>query len=118
MTDLRVYRGDSKAWTINFKDGDNNPIDITNCHIFFTVKDKNKYVADSNDSDALITKDVSTHVDATTGISQIVISSSDTTSITPRVYVYDMQLKDADNKILTMLFGNFYIDADVTRRTV
>jgi hypothetical protein len=119
MSDLRMFRGDSRTWVVNFKDkSTGNPIDITGYTLFFTVKDKNRYLTDASDSSAIISKNVTTHVDSSSGISQIVITSSDTTSITPKAYIYDIQLKDSYDRVFTIDSGNFLIDADVTRRTL
>ena len=117
MTDLSIYRGDSKTWNLSFTDSDGQAINITGYTIFFTVKKKNSYTDDTVDTDAVIQKNVTVHTDPEQGQTQLVLQPSDTSSVIPAVYVYDMQLKDDSGTILTFISGNFTITADVTRRT-
>lgn len=117
MTDLTIYRGDSKTWNLNFTNSSGQAIDITDYTIFFTVKKKNSYTDDPDDTDAIIKKDISIHTAPVTGQSQLVLQPSDTNTAVPAVYVYDMQLKDGSGNILTFISGLFTITADVTRRT-
>jgi len=117
MTDLTIYRGDNKTWTIAFTDDAGDPIDITGYTLFFTVKNKGCYQDDSADTNALIEKDVTVHTNPTGGISAVSLVPADTNTIEPDDYIYDMQLKDSTDNILTVIKGDFTITADVTRRT-
>lgn len=117
MTDLTIYRGDSKTWNLTFTDAAGTAIDITGYTIFFTVKKKNSYTNDTVDTDAIVQKNITVHTNPTGGISQLTLQPSDTNTIVPAIYVYDMQLKDSGGTILTFIKGLFTITADVTRRT-
>lgn len=117
MTDLTIYRGDSKTWNITFTDSAGAAINITGYTVFFTVKKKNSYTDDTVDTAAIVQKNITVHTAPATGQTQVALQPSDTSSVTPAVYVYDMQLKDTSGTILTFITGNFTISADVTRRT-
>jgi len=115
--DLSIYRGDSKTWTLTFKDSNGAAINLTGYTIFFTVKTQTTYVDASSDTSASISKTITVHTNPTLGLSSLVLAPSDTSSLTPTKYRYDMQLKDGSSNILTVITGNFEILADVTRRT-
>jgi hypothetical protein len=117
-TDIEMYRGDDKAITLTFKDSAGSAVNITGYSIFFTVKNKLSYNDDPDDSDAIISSIVTSHTYATSGTSVLTISNSQTSSVTPGKYIYDIQLKDGGGNILTVVAGAFILDADVTRRTV
>jgi len=112
MTEISAYRGDDKTWNLNFTDADGNAIDLTGSTIFFTVK-SNKT---DQDSDAVISKDQSSHVDAVNGQTQIVLTNSDT-NIKIGNYYYDFQLVDSTGLVTTVLSGIFKIKQDITVRT-
>jgi hypothetical protein len=112
ITELSIFRGDDKTWTLNFKDVVGNAIDITGATVFFTVKE-NK--ADS-DNDSLIKKDQSSHSDPTNGKTTITLTNSDT-NIRVGNYHYDFQLVDSVGLVTTVLSGIFKITQDITTRT-
>ena len=113
MATLSVYRGDSKTYNLTFTDG-GTALDITGYTIFFTVK---VIVDDSaDDTNAVISKTVTSHTDPTNGITEIVLSPTDT-DIDVGTYDYDMQYKTDTGDIVTFEKGNYKILADVTRRT-
>ena len=117
MTDLTIYRGDDKTFNLAFTDGDGVGIDITGWTIFFTLKNARVFQDDTNDTDALIEKTVTSHSDPTIGLSAFSIGASDTSSLTPKTYVFDIQIKDSGGNIKTIIKGDFVLSADVTRRT-
>lgn len=109
---LSVYRGDDRTYTLTFKDDDAVAIDITGCTVYFTVKE---YDTDA-DSDAKITKTVTSHTDAANGITQVSLSDSDT-DLTVKNYFYDIQLKDSAGLITTCAKDSFKVLQDVTTST-
>jgi len=117
MTKLEMFRGDDKTYNITFTDSDGEAIDITGYTIFFTVKDKRSYVDDADDTNALIEKEITVHTSPTEGQTQIVLDATDTNSMVPKTYVFDMQLKDANAKLITFIKDDFELKADVTRRS-
>jgi hypothetical protein len=116
MTNLELYRGDNKTYNLNFTDSNGDVIDITGYTIYFTIKNKKTYKLDNDDNGALVKINVTTHADPTQGESQINITSDLTNDIEPNTYVYDIQLKDDSDNILTITSGNIKIIADITRR--
>jgi len=112
MSELEVYRGDHKTYTLTFTDGDGAAIDITGWTIFFTVKTSES----DADADAVITKDVTSHTSPTGGLSSIALTSADT-NIDVKRYHYDIQIKKDDGSIVTVTKDRFSITTDITRRT-
>lgn len=111
MSRLSVYRGDDKTFNFTFKYSNGAAVDITGWTIFFTVKEKE---ADSDD-DAKIATEVTSHTDASGGLSTLSITDSDT-NLTPKKYYYDFQVKKADGLIRTLVKGDFTVLTDITRR--
>jgi len=112
MSQLSIYRGDTKTYSLTFTDADNAAIDITGWTIFFTVKEKKS----DADDDAVLKKDVTVHGDPTNGLSSIALSATDT-DISPSRYYYDIQIKKDDDSINTVLCSTFEVLTDITRRT-
>lgn len=108
---LNVMQGDCKFYILNFTDENDVPIDISDWTIYFTAKEK---MADT-DNDAVIKKDIVTHSDPTKGISQITLNSTDTNRTGN--YYYDIQIKKADDTVITILKGKITFENDITRRT-
>lgn len=113
-TSLSMIRGDSKTFNVHLRDGAGVDIDITDWTIFFTVKRAEK----DTDTTAVIKKDVTVHTDATHGQTSIMLTPSDTSSLPPVRYVYDIQSKSDTNIVITLAKGVFTIEADITRRDV
>ena len=112
QVNLEIKRGDSKSYTLTFKDDDGALIDITDWTIFFTAKET---VTDT-DANAKISKDITSHTDPTNGETQIQLNSTDT-NLTPGNYIYDIQIKKDTGEINTIVEGTLTITKDVTQRT-
>ena len=109
---LEMFRGDTK--TINLTVSSNGvAVNLTGATVRLTVKTS---VTDE-DVAAVLQKTVTTHTVPLDGETSIVIAPADTNAVTPAVYVYDVQLKQSSGAISTLLFGEFRINADVTRTT-
>ena len=108
-----IYRGDSREYTLNFTDKNGKLIDITAWKVFFTLK---QYYSD-NDDKAVIKKDIETHYDPTNGQTKIILLPSDTEDLIRGTYYYDIQVKRAEQNIITVLSGTIEVRPDVTRRT-
>jgi len=108
---LELYRGDTKRYSFTFK-RDGVAIDITGYTIRFTVKREKT----DSDSDAVITKDVTSHTNAAGGESAVDLSSAET-NVPEGSYCYDIQTTDAGGAISTVLAGAFIVTEDVTKRT-
>jgi hypothetical protein len=110
---LTLTRGDSRTYTLTFKDADQVAYNITGWVIYFTLK-TNENVADAS---ASLRKIVTSHTSPTTGVTAVALIPTDTDSLTAREYYYDIQVKTNDNKIYTVMKGKFILEGDVTRGT-
>lgn len=108
-------RGDSRLISISIFQSDGvTPFNLTGCEVFFTVNANSNNTAD-NDSSAVIALKNSTITNPTLGVANIQISNVNTQDITPAVYYYDVQLKDANGNITSLAQNQFIVIADVTR---
>lgn len=97
-TDLTIYEGEDKTYSVVLKDSSGTPIDITGYEFLFTVKRS----IDDSDDDAIIKKVITTHSNPTAGATEITIDSADSDNLSGK-YVYDYQMIDADTKRLALL---------------
>lgn len=98
------FRGDDVEITLNFSEN------ITDWTVFFTVKES----IEDDDSEAVISKDITTHDLPTEGETTFVLTSSETDRIGS--YVYDIQVKTADGLVKTVTSGPIVFTDDVTER--
>lgn len=106
--DLFLIRGDSK--TIKFTI---SGYDLTGSTVFFTVKPD--LTNDAGDTNAVITVEVTDHLNPTGGVTEIPLSASDT-DVAPGTYYYDIQIKKGST-VTSIPARKCIIYADVTRRT-
>jgi hypothetical protein len=113
MTYLSMTRGDTQTFTLTLVDGSGDPLDLTDVALTFTAK---RRYSDSDD-DAVIRKTVDDGIvvdeDPTTGLATVTIDPPDTSSLTARSLVWDIQVDDGD--VRTPLSGRLAIQPDVTR---
>lgn len=112
---IQVIKGDDSVISVQFLDSAGVEIDITWYDVFFTVK-KQQYLNDTDDTNAIISEKVSTHVDPTHWQTQITLSTTDTDHDT-WMYYRDLQLKSWGGVITSTQKWEFEILSDVTRRT-
>lgn len=110
---LEIIRGDTRAIDVTVKDSSGSPINITGGSVFFTV---NASESPADDTDAEISKDVTSHTDAANGESRINLTSTDT-DIDPGEYFYDIQFVDSADNVSSNEKGSFVVKSDITRRT-
>jgi hypothetical protein len=108
-----VIRGDTHTIDLTFRES-GTAIDITGYTLFFTVNASN---SPTTDSAAVIEKSVTSHLAPTLGQTRITLAPSDTDSITPGTYYYDIQVKDGSGNITSLPKDKFIIVSDITRRT-
>lgn len=114
MAQIRNYiRGDSRVLAINVVDATGNPVDITGGTVFFTLNASN---APTDDTSAVLQKTQTSHTAPTLGQTTITLTNTDTQSIAPGNYYYDLQYKDASGNITSTKPDVFQIIGDVTRR--
>ena len=112
--DIEIVRGDDEAIELEFvNESDNTPVNLTGSTVMFTVRTNTD---DTSDDNAIIKKDVLTHSDPTHGKTTINLLHTET-AVQAGNYKYDVQYKDTDGKIKTLLIGDIAIVQDVTKRT-
>jgi len=107
-----IYRGDNKSYTLAFTDSAGDPIDITGWKIYFTMKRNPNH----SDDQAPIKVDVIVHDDPANGLTSFNLTNAQTYLLMPGTYYYDIQVKKAENDILTIVSGEIIVLADITRR--
>lgn len=113
--DIFLIRGDTSSIGFEFT-ADGSPSDLTGSTVFFTAKPDNSNLNDdTNDSEAVIEVQVTSHTEPLLGKTVIPLSASDTT-ITPGIYFYDIQVKKPDGSIISIPARKLEVTADVTRR--
>lgn len=108
--DISVYRKTSKAFEFIFTKN-NCPVDITGYTLYFTAKKKMQ----DPDGSAVITKDITTHLDASGGRSLINLTDVDT-DIDRGSYYYDVKYTDTDDNAHIIMSGRLQIKEPVTTR--
>ncbi len=108
------YRGDTKRYTLRFKQADGSPIDLTGATVWFTMKAKKT----DEDRKAAIQKKVQDHTDAVNGVTIIQLDARETATLVPKVsYYYDFQLVDSAGRVSTILTGSVRVLEDITLST-
>jgi len=107
-----IKRGDSWSKTMYFQDANGAALNITGWVLFFTVKAK----ADDLDSAATISKTITVFSDPTNGEAELELTSTDTNQVIGS-YLFDIQVKTANNEIYTVLEGIITITKDISIRT-
>lgn len=92
-TDLSIYEGSDKTWTVTILDSAGDPVDITGYTFLFVVKNS---LSDSDDN-SKIKKIITSHSDPTNGITQITVDAADTNNIHGN-FIYDYQWLDTSTK--------------------
>lgn len=113
-----MRRGDDKTLSKIARDIDNDNaiIALNTCSLAFTVKERE---ADT-DAQAKIRKDsdIITEINITNtdgGAFEVYIDSADTSALSASEYLYDIRLKDANDKIKTLETGTITLRAEITR---
>lgn len=116
MGKMKIRRGDTTNIAVNIT-ANGTAIDLTGSTVFFTVRsDYADSSSESDDSDALISQDTTSHTDAPNGSTVIELSPTQT-NIEDGEYVYDIQVKASDGTVTTYDIGDFIVLPHVTVRT-
>ena len=106
------YRGDTQRYKLTLTEKETgDPIDLTGGTMWFTLKSK----ASDTDADAVVQKQVTTHLDAVNGITEVVLDATDTTNADAGRYYYDFQFVDSAGTVKTILAGKVRLLQDITR---
>lgn len=114
MAKLKVNRGTTYTLNVNYQ---RNGVAATlvGATVRFTVKTA-EYDTDSTDAAAVVTKNVTTG--NSSGEASIVLSPSDTATVTPGKYYYDIKVKDASGNVYKLDEGTLTLDASPTNRLI
>jgi len=102
-------QGDDKEYNLFFKRANGDAIDITGWTIWLTFKEN----INDLDSQAVIQKKITQHINPTQGESSVHLSGSDTTTLLGR-YFYDVQVKLINGYIKTVATGFVVVVQEVT----
>lgn len=115
---IKVQRGTTHSIGVTYKEN-GSAADIRGATILFTVRDSEHDVSDTDDSEALISKDVTSHSDPTNGVSSIVLTPSDTRiAIGKHYYSIKIDKNSDDSEVYEIAEGRFEVDGDPTNRVV
>lgn len=111
---IQINRGDAASIPVEITyDSDGTAYNLTGKTVFFTVKrweDKR-----SDDNEAVISKNITSHSAPASGQTTIELLASDT-DISPGTYKYDIQVEGADGKPISTITDKFIVYDDVTKR--
>lgn len=108
---LKVIKGSTPIYELSLVDENDVAIDITGYTVFFTAKTK----PSDTDENAIISKTITSHYNATGGITLISLTEADTNRI-GNLY-YDFKVKTNESKIFYPLGGTIKFGINITQRT-
>lgn len=114
MGKFTVDRGTTFTIDVAYKDN-GLPASLVGATVRFTVK-STEYDSSTDDSTAVITKDVTSHVDAAGGISAVIIDPVDTATLDPGKYHYDIKVAEAGGAVYKIDEGTLKLDGSPTNR--
>lgn len=112
MAKLKLNRGTTVAIGLNYK-RDGVPTSLVGCTVRFTVKDK-EWDDSTTDATGLIVKNITTG-DAD-GNAVISIAPSDTATMRPGTYYYDIKIQEVNGDIFKVDEGTIKLDGSPTNR--
>ena len=104
-------RGDSFDLSLTFKDENGGAVDITAWKIFFTAK----LSKDLDDDDEGVIAKTADIIKGDEGTAKISLTAEDTDDLLG-VYFYDVQYKDKDDNVKTIIKGKIIFTKDITRK--
>lgn len=116
-TRLRMQRGDAASFEIRATKGDGTPQSLVGATVWFTAKNR---LADADPG--AIQKSTTGGgvmiVDGPGGVARVDLAAADTAGFAqPTTLHWDVQAKDAANKVMTLARGRLEVRLDVTRAT-
>lgn len=117
---ISLHRGDDYDETLTFTNDSGAALDLTGFKFWFTMKTKDQGVADldatlqlSSPSSGITFKSG----DPTLGVIYLSITSVQSAAFVPSTYKFDVQIKNASNKISTLILGDVLVKPDITITT-
>jgi len=109
---LSLYQGDDFSQEILYLEQDSTPVNLTNYSARMQVRQDygiTPIISVTTETDGGITKDNAN------GIFIITITNELTSTLIAGSYIYDFEVTDGDDKVTTILKGNFLINKEVTK---
>lgn len=114
MAQLKINRG--TTYTINVAYQKNGvAASLVGATVRFTMKSA-EYTSDAVDTDAAVLKNVTNGSSA--GVAEITINPTDTATLAPGTYYYDVKVQEAGGAIYKLDEGKVKLDASPTNRVV
>lgn len=107
-----ITEGDTYPLSIDLDDSDGSEIDISGWKFWLTVKEGRF----DDDSEAIVQKSTTSHVDAANGETELVLDSSDTEGLNGGKF-YDVQVKKSNGDIQTLFKGTMSFGPGATDTT-
>lgn len=112
MATLKVNRGTTYTIGVNYQ-RNGEAATLVGATVRFTMKDE-EYDTSTDDTTAVVKKNVT---DGTSGgVATITIDPSDTSTLTPGTYFYDIKVEDADGNVYKIDEGKIKLDGSPTNR--
>lgn len=119
---IQMYLRDDRTLSLIVNDHNNDPVDLTNAKLTFTLKEK---MSDPDDQAIFQKKNTEAGGDDTEikvldpvgGSAEIYIVPDDTDDVNPGNYMWDVQVTLANGKTYTVLRGRVTFKEDVTKAT-
>jgi len=114
LAKLKFDRGTTYSRTLHYeKNG--APATLVGATVRFTMK-SDEYDEDTTDASAKVVKNVTSHTDASGGISTIALTPSDTATVAPGKYYYDIKVEEASGNIYKVDEGTITLGGSPTNR--
>lgn len=112
---LIFYKHNDISIALNFNTPNEDPVDISNWIIYFTIKDK-LYLEDEDSTNTKVLLDIHTHADPENGLSGVFVPHTLIDDL-HGIYEYDIQYKTGLNIIRTFARGQIQFLDSVTLRS-
>lgn len=114
MGKFTVNRGTTFSIDIVYKK-DGVPASLVGATVRFTMKSV-EWDANATDSDAPVKKNVTSHKDAANGLTNVTLIPTDTSTLTPGKYFYDIKVAEAGGDVYKIDEGLITLDGSPTNR--
>ena len=114
MGKFTLNRGTTFSLNITYKKN-GVAASLVGCTVRFTIKDA-EYDTNTSDTTAAVKKNITSHVDAVNGLTNVTLVPADTSTVTPGLYYYDLKVMEGDGSVYKIDEGTVTIDGSPTNR--
>ncbi len=115
---MSIHRGVTYDIVYHHENSTGDPVPLTGCTIYFTVKTE-EWDTNTTDTSAVIKKTTSVHTNAAAGLSGWKLTDADTQVAEPGDYYFDIIVEDASGESLPpCVIGAFIVKPKQTNRNV